>query len=173
MGNKGRTGIIKYIGPTEFSKGEDIIGLELDTYDAGGSEKHQKYFNAPKGRGYFTRKQSIANIVLPKDFNQSKNENNNNNNNIEMDKTTKRLISRTRKKLREIEVLEFKHKSGVVLHPNQIAKMNRKEELTQKLQSLKDGTFITQQPKQQISEKEKALSIREKVRIMARSTSID
>merc|ERR1712154_127889 len=151
---RGRIGVVKYIGPTEFSNGKEVVGLELDTYDAGGSEKHKKYFNAPKGRGYFTRRSTIASIM---DIGGQ----------INVDKTTQRLISRTRKKLREIEVLEFKHKSGVVLHPNQIAKMNRKDELTQKLKSLKDGTYNKPAPVKN------RMSIREKVRIMARRTSID
>jgi len=58
------------------------------------------------------------------------------------DKTTTRLITRTKKKLREIEILEYKHKNGVELKPNQIAKMNRKQELLQKLKALQNGTFF-------------------------------
>lgn len=97
-----------------------MIGLELDIFYAEGSEQHKKYFNAPKGHGYFTKRTSISSIIMP-------------------DKTTKRLISKTKKKLRVIEVLELKHKNGVVLHPNQIAKINRKDELTKKLKELHNG----------------------------------
>ena len=46
---RGRTGIVKYIGETEFSKGKELIGLELDTYDAEGAERHKNYFDAPAG----------------------------------------------------------------------------------------------------------------------------
>ncbi len=154
--SKGRTGVVKYIGE------DDVIGMELDTYDGSVSNKHRKYFNAADGRGYMTRKQSVANIVLPASFFDE-------NGDSEQEKTTKRLISRTRKKLREIKVLEFKHKSRVVLHPNQIAKMNRKDELTAKLESLKNGTWN----KKGQTEPPNRMSLREKVRIMARRTSID
>ena len=144
---------------TDFSKGKELIGLELDTYDAEGNDRHQKYFNAPKGRGYFTNRSSIAynyNII----------------DDDGIDTTTKRLITRTKKKLREIEVLEFKHKNGVVLHPNQVLKINRKQELKNKLESLKNGTWIDNnlKPSQDLTVKRYD---REKIRILARSTSID
>lgn len=50
-----------------------------------------------------------------------------------------RLIARAKKKLREIEALELKHKNGVQLHPNQIAKMDRKQEISQKLKDLNNA----------------------------------
>merc|ERR1712176_614966 len=161
--SRGRTGVVKYVGTTEFSNGKEVIGLELDTYDAAGSEKHKQYFDAPKGRGYFTRRTSVANII----FDAPQKRSSILSKTDETDVNIKRLISKTKKKLREIEVFEFKHKSGVVLHPNQIAKMNRKDELTQKLKSLKDGTYNKPAPVKN------RMSIREKVRIMARRTSID
>eukprot|EP01083_Nonionella_stella_P039033 106149_1 len=158
---RGRTGTVKYIGPTEFSNGKEVIGLELDTYDAGASDKHKKYFDAPSGRGYFTRRASVANIILSTDLSGED----------KYDKTTRRLISRTKKKLREIEVLAFKHGSGVVLHPNQIAKMNRKEELQAKLEQLKRDGLKPKKPVNPMGGG--ADAIREKVRILARKTSID
>ena len=57
------------------------------------------------------------------------------------DGKNKRLISRTKKKLREIEVLKFKHKSGVLLSPQQFAKIDRKQELEEQLNALKNGSL--------------------------------
>ena len=121
-----------------------MIGLKLDRYDADGSTKHQKYFDAPAGRGYFTRKDEVSTIlqkagdIKHKSFkNDSKND----------EKTRKRLIARTRKKLREIEVLEFKQHAGVRLHANQIAKMNRKEELQTKLEELTGESTVSRDVK--------------------------
>ena len=53
----------------------------------------------------------------------------------------KRLRSRTRRTLREIEVLEFQQKNGMILDKNHIVKMNRKDELRLTLDELKQGTF--------------------------------
>ena len=151
----------RYIGDTD-----DKIGLVLDRYDGDGSTKHSKYFDAPAGRGYVTRRASVS-MVLQRagDVEGSPMRNDDTEND---EKTRKRLIARTRKKLREIEVLEFKHNSGVKLHSNQIAKMHRKEELQAKLNELKNGSFTRK------TEDKKSKTInREKVRILARKTSID
>eukprot|EP00483_Globobulimina_turgida_P005071 UN05081 len=62
---RGQTGIVKYIGQTDFTKGE-IIGLELDSWTPAGHNgtvRGKKYFNALDGRGYFTRRASIGQVV--------------------------------------------------------------------------------------------------------------
>ena len=112
----------------------------MDRYDADGSTKHQKYFDAPAGRGYFTRKDTVATILQKASDIQQKSPQNDSKNE---EKTRKRLIARTRKKLREIEVLEFKQQAGVRLHANQIAKMNRKEELEAKLEELAGESAVS------------------------------
>ncbi|ETO27614.1 hypothetical protein RFI_09516 [Reticulomyxa filosa] len=64
---RGKTGVVKYIGETAFMKGE-IIGLELDTwtpYGHNGTIHNKKYFEANNGRGYFTRRNSISQVVIP------------------------------------------------------------------------------------------------------------
>eukprot|EP01083_Nonionella_stella_P266704 901844_1 len=64
---RGKTGIVKFIGETEFAKGE-VIGLELDTWTPAGHNgtvRGKIYFNAQEGRGYFTRRSNILNVVLP------------------------------------------------------------------------------------------------------------
>ena len=62
---RGETGIVKYIGEVEFAKGE-IIGLVLDSFTPvghNGTVRGKKYFEAQDGKGYFTRRLSIENIV--------------------------------------------------------------------------------------------------------------
>lgn len=160
--------LICLVAPRYVGETDDKIGLELDRYDADGSTKHSKYFDAPAGRGYLTRRGSVS-IVLQRagdaDGGSIRNEDTEND-----EKTRKRLIARTRKKLREIEVLEFKYNSGVKLHSNQISKMHRKEELQAKLEELKNGSFTR---KKEEDRKGKTTINREKVRILARKTSID
>ena len=56
------------------------------------------------------------------------------------------------------------------MHQNQIAKINRKEELQAKMESLKNGSFTK---KAEEKRKGKGTINREKVRILARKTSID
>lgn len=51
---RGRIGMVKYIGPTSFSKGEDLIGLHLDTYDSGAND----------GKTYFKTKLCIVCICV-------------------------------------------------------------------------------------------------------------
>eukprot|EP01084_Bolivina_argentea_P282332 483249_1 len=59
---RGKYGIIKYIGNPEFCEGE-AIGLELDTWTPAGHNgtvRGKTYFDAPAGRGYFTRRNDIS-----------------------------------------------------------------------------------------------------------------
>eukprot|EP01084_Bolivina_argentea_P223837 378638_1 len=59
---RGRTGIVLFIGPTAFSNGKELIGIKLDRYDGSGHDG-KGYFKVPKGRGYFTDKQNISLIL--------------------------------------------------------------------------------------------------------------
>eukprot|EP01083_Nonionella_stella_P282857 962617_1 len=64
---RGKTGLVKFIGETEFAKGE-VIGLQLDTWTPAGHNgtvRNKKYFEAADGRGYFTRRSSISTVVIP------------------------------------------------------------------------------------------------------------
>ncbi|ETO05946.1 hypothetical protein RFI_31451, partial [Reticulomyxa filosa] len=64
---RGKTGVVKYIGETAFTQGE-IIGLELDTWDPhghNGTIRSRKYFEANEGRGYFTKRELISQVVIP------------------------------------------------------------------------------------------------------------
>ncbi|ETO31191.1 hypothetical protein RFI_05930, partial [Reticulomyxa filosa] len=65
--SRGKSGVVKYIGETDFTKGE-IIGLELDTWNPcghNGTVRGKKYFEANVGRGHFTRRGSISQVVIP------------------------------------------------------------------------------------------------------------
>lgn len=46
--SRGKTGIVKYKGPAAFVGGEEVIGIELDTWDPNahdGSVQGKKYFD--------------------------------------------------------------------------------------------------------------------------------
>ncbi|ETO31501.1 hypothetical protein RFI_05619 [Reticulomyxa filosa] len=63
----GKVGIIKYMGSTNFTKGE-VIGLELDSWSSdghNGTVQDKKYFEATPGRGYFTRRTAISQVLIP------------------------------------------------------------------------------------------------------------
>eukprot|EP01083_Nonionella_stella_P140836 432752_1 len=62
---RGKTGLVKFIGETEFAKGE-VIGLQLDSWTAAGHDgtvRDKKYFEATQGHGYFTRRSSIVAVL--------------------------------------------------------------------------------------------------------------
>merc|ERR1712060_865525 len=62
---RGRTGVVKFIGEVEFAK-EEVIGIELDKWKAKGhcgTVRGVKYFQAAEGRGYFTRRENISEII--------------------------------------------------------------------------------------------------------------
>merc|ERR1712228_1097957 len=57
----GSKGIIKFIGKTDFAKGE-LIGVEMETWDPDGHDgsKHNKrYFSCKQGHGLWTRREKI------------------------------------------------------------------------------------------------------------------
>merc|ERR1712129_562343 len=57
----GSKGIIKFIGKTDFAKGE-LIGVEMETWDPDGHDgsKHNKrYFSCKPGHGMWTRREKI------------------------------------------------------------------------------------------------------------------
>ena len=56
---------VRYIGKPEFSE-EELVGIELDTWSANagdGSVHGQQIFKTSAGRGFFTRRRSVANIM--------------------------------------------------------------------------------------------------------------
>jgi len=62
--SRGKTGVVKYVGATDFSNGEEIVGIELDMWTNKGHDG-KNYFKAVKGRGYFTKRESIATVIVP------------------------------------------------------------------------------------------------------------
>eukprot|EP01083_Nonionella_stella_P091559 256049_1 len=124
----GKTGLIKFIGQTEFAKSE-VIGLQLDTWTPAGHNgtvRNKKYFEAEDGYGYFTRRSSIAALLEIAKLDDDDTE------------TNTCLISlQEMELLKEIEVLESKRANGVVLHPKQVAKINLKEAIHAQLEQLK------------------------------------
>lgn len=61
----GKTGVVTFIGDAEFTDGE-VVGVSLDAWIPHGHDgtvKGRKYFDAPSGRGYFTRRESISSII--------------------------------------------------------------------------------------------------------------
>jgi hypothetical protein len=61
-GGRFGTGTIKYVGETDFSKGEEIIGLEMVKKTKNANYEIGRYFKSESGKGYFTRKNSIINF---------------------------------------------------------------------------------------------------------------
>eukprot|EP01083_Nonionella_stella_P236342 830174_1 len=58
----GKTGFVRYIGTPGFSE-EELVGIELDSWSANagdGSVQGEKVFATTAGRGYFTRRKSVA-----------------------------------------------------------------------------------------------------------------
>jgi len=64
--NRGRVGTVRYIGKTDFAKGE-VVGLELDQWSEKGNDgsvKGKRYFKTKgAGWGYFTKPESIAEVI--------------------------------------------------------------------------------------------------------------
>merc|ERR1712228_98888 len=57
----GNKGVIKFIGKTDFAKGE-LVGVEMETWDPDGHDgsKHNKrYFSCKQGHGLWTRREKI------------------------------------------------------------------------------------------------------------------
>eukprot|EP01084_Bolivina_argentea_P147826 258578_1 len=137
---RGKTGVIKYIGKGEDIGGsgdhEDIVGIELDKWSANGNEG-KNLFKTSKGRGFFARRSSIANIILPNTVNNLEEEKE-----IEI-QNIRRHIAKLENKLGEIQVLEERQKSGKILDSQQMAKIDRKKHLREKLSSL--GQQLTRQ----------------------------
>ena len=62
---RGKTGIVKFIGETDFAK-EEVIGLELDSWTAAahnGTVRGKQYFVAQEGRGFFASRSAITAVV--------------------------------------------------------------------------------------------------------------
>merc|ERR1712154_530154 len=136
---RGKTGVVKYIGNASdisetSNSNEEIIGIELDKWSANGNDG-KSLFKTSKGRGYFARRSSIANIILP---NNSFNDLENAENKVEI-ANLKRQIAKVEKKLREIQILEEKQKNAEKLDSQQMAKIDRKKHLKEKLIELKQS----------------------------------
>ncbi|ETN97400.1 hypothetical protein RFI_40129 [Reticulomyxa filosa] len=61
----GKSGVVKYIGKTEFSQDEPVVGVELDYWTANatdGSLFGKRYFDTLPGKGFFIRKTSFASL---------------------------------------------------------------------------------------------------------------
>ncbi|ETO30236.1 hypothetical protein RFI_06887, partial [Reticulomyxa filosa] len=131
---RGKVGKVKFIGTTEFSNGEEIVGLELTQWTKGandGSMNSKRYFYAKEGRGYFTRKTSVVNLVLPNETHTNESSRS----------RLRREINRTKRKLREIDVLEKRQEKGEKLRPPQLQKLENKPALLQKLNELENGDY--------------------------------
>merc|ERR1712013_768705 len=67
----GIKGLVKYIGATEFAKGE-LIGLEMDKWDSeghDGSKNGDRYFTCKQGHGTWTRRDKIKRYLkIPKNL---------------------------------------------------------------------------------------------------------
>jgi len=64
--SRGKEGIVRYIGPVDGMKREDIVGLELKVWTErghDGSYKGKEYFSCPQGRGYFTSRDAVAEVL--------------------------------------------------------------------------------------------------------------
>eukprot|EP01083_Nonionella_stella_P283734 965681_1 len=66
----GQKGVVKYVGSTEFSDGQAVVGVELAEWTAntGDHTVNEKYFGAAPGRSYFARMQSISCWKVPTDL---------------------------------------------------------------------------------------------------------
>ena len=155
---EGQMGTVKYVGPVEFGSNHDDlwIGLSLHQWNPNGHNgtvRNKRYFETEEGRGYFVRLEQLIENMGLSTLKQMEVESevqsaqqdiaplSTQNDNTESDENTRRrLIARTRKKLRRIEALEFKKKSGVQLHSSGIAEIQRKEELQAKMKELTNAS---------------------------------
>merc|ERR1719410_2195245 len=65
--SRGKEGIVRYIGRVQGMKREDIVGLELKVWTErghDGSYKGKQYFACPPGRGYFTSRDAVAEVLM-------------------------------------------------------------------------------------------------------------
>eukprot|EP01084_Bolivina_argentea_P223836 378637_1 len=114
---RGKTGIVLFIGSTTFSNGKELIGIKLDRYDPSGNDG-KGYFTVQKGRGYFTDKQNISLILLQVNTPNKENAN---------------KITELKNKLRQIDILEWKRKNGVLLQPTQLSKISKRQQYEREL----------------------------------------
>ncbi|ETO33824.1 hypothetical protein RFI_03278, partial [Reticulomyxa filosa] len=148
---RGKIGEVKFIGVTDFSKGEEIVGLELSQWTQGahdGKVSGKEYFKTKKGRGYFTRKASVASIVLSDAvLNSEKNADNDDTNNNNNDKKgvskarIRREANKMKSKIHQILVLEMREAKGEKLTPYQIDEIKQKAKYLQRLNDLENGNI--------------------------------
>jgi len=63
---RGKEGIVLFIGRVEGMKQDEIVGLELNQWSQkghDGSHKGKKYFSCAPGRGYFTTRRAVAELL--------------------------------------------------------------------------------------------------------------
>lgn len=71
---RGKEGVVRFIGHVEGMKQGEIVGLELNQWSQkghDGSHKGKKYFSCPPGRGYFTTRRAVSEL-LKKGSNEKK-----------------------------------------------------------------------------------------------------
>ncbi|ETO30233.1 restin-like protein, partial [Reticulomyxa filosa] len=70
--DNGHNGMVRYIGVTDFSKEEEVFGIELDQWDAAandGSKNGKRYFSCKNGRGMFVKRSNIIKVLkIPKNL---------------------------------------------------------------------------------------------------------
>ncbi|ETO31190.1 hypothetical protein RFI_05929 [Reticulomyxa filosa] len=130
---RGKIGEVRFIGKTDFSKGEEVIGLELAQWTQGahdGKVNGREYFKARHGRGYFTRKESVMNLVLPEGGLEQENQVG------QSAVQIRREINKIKRTLRQIEIFEMRLQKGQQLQPQQLEQIKEKADLIKKLQQL-------------------------------------
>jgi len=63
--NRGRVGVVKYIGKVDFTE-DEVVGLELAQWSDSGNDgqvKGKRYFTCQPGRGYFTKKDNVSEVL--------------------------------------------------------------------------------------------------------------
>jgi len=160
---RGKTGVVKWIGKSSelgdnTGGEEEVLGIELDSWSANGNDGNS-LFTTSKGRGYFTRRQSVANIIAPQftldEFAGDEYES------IDSEiQDLQRTISRVEKKLHEIEVLEQKQKSGEKLDQQALAKIDRRKHLKEKLIGLNQEIQQLNIEKQQLQSEQQGAKTR-------------
>ncbi|ETO05945.1 hypothetical protein RFI_31450, partial [Reticulomyxa filosa] len=159
---RGKIGVVKFIGVTEFSKGEEIVGLELSQWTEGahdGKIRDKRYFKTKPGRGYFTHKGSIVNLVLP-DANTA---------NQSSRLRIRREIKKTKRRLHQIAVLETRREKGETLTSKQLQRIASKDALSKKLNELENGNFDFEAQDRE----RKEMSLKKRNQLLERKATMD
>ena len=129
---KGKTGIVKFIGKTDFSR-EAVIGLDLDLWISSGHDgtvRGYRYFNCQPGHGYFTKLHRLV-------ANDGRVDRNDDKNNIDYDEINyNQSAMEIKSKLRRIRMLEFKLSNEVKLNKTERDLIDSKQSLLKELNDL-------------------------------------